>query len=92
MRFVVLAVGVGALGVSQPADVGWPMHGGTNNIRHSPLTQINRSNVRQLRQAWTYDSKDAFEGSEMQSHPVVLDGTVYVTTPTMKVAAIDAAT
>ena len=28
----------------------------------------------------------------MQSHPVVVDGTLYVTTPSMKVAAIDAAT
>jgi quinoprotein glucose dehydrogenase len=68
------------------------MHGGTNNIRYSPLTLINTRNVTELRLAWTYDSNDAFPGSEMQSHPVVVDGTVYVTTPTMKVAAIDAAT
>ena len=68
------------------------MHGGDLNIRYSPLTQINTGNVRQLQVAWTWDGKDAFEASEMQSHPVVVDGTVYVTTPTMKVAAIDAAT
>jgi quinoprotein glucose dehydrogenase len=92
MRLLALALLVGAVGLAQTADVGWPMHGGLNNIRYSSLTQINQTNVARLRVAWTYDAKDAFTGSEMQSHPVVVDGTVYVTTPTMKVAAVDAAT
>jgi quinoprotein glucose dehydrogenase len=91
-RLLALALSAGAVGCAQPGNTGWPMHGGTNNIRYSPLTLINTRNVSELRLAWTYDSKDAFPGSEMQSHPVVVDGTVYVTTPTMKVAAIDAAT
>ena len=68
------------------------MHGGENNARYSPLKQINRQNVTQLKVAWTYDSHDAFKGSEMQSHPVVVDGVLYATTPTMKVVAVDAAT
>jgi quinoprotein glucose dehydrogenase len=91
-RLLAVALSAGAVGCTQPGDTGWPMHGGTNNIRYSPLSQISTRNVQLLRLAWTYDSNDAFPGSEMQSHPVVLDGTVYVTTPTMKVAAIDAAT
>lgn len=91
VSFLVLCAGT-ALAVAQIPDRGWPMHGGTDNIRYSPLTQINKANVSQLTVAWTYDSKDAFPGSEMQSHPVVMDGTVYVTTPSMKVAAVDAAT
>ena len=90
-------VGVAALAVLAgltPAqrDVEWPMHGGVDNIRYSPLTQINRENVTSLRVAWTYDSHDAFKGSEMQSNPVVVDGTLYATTPTLKVVAVDAAT
>src|SRR5262245_38809649 len=76
----------------QPADDGWPMHGGVDNIRYSPLTQINRQNVSRLQVAWTYDSHDAFKGSEMQSNPVVVDGFLYVTTPTMKVVALNAET
>ena len=40
-----------------------------DNIRYSPLTQINRDNVAQLQVAWTYDSHDAFKASEMQSNP-----------------------
>lgn len=68
------------------------MHGGENNARYSSLAQINRRNVGQLTVAWTYDSHDAFKGSEMQSQPVVVDGVLYATTPTLKVVALDAAT
>src|SRR5436190_8281151 len=75
-----------------PSDTAWPVNGGVDNIRYSPLTQINRRNVAQLKVAWTYDSHDAFKGSEMQSNPIVVDGVLYVTTPTMKVVAVDAAT
>src|SRR5689334_6567648 len=72
-------------------DVPWPMNGGIDNIRYSPLKEINRENVSQLQVAWTYDSKDSFRASEMQSNPVVVDGVLYVTTPTLKVVAVDAA-
>ena len=62
---------VSAQGVN---EAGWPIHGGVDNIRYSPLTQINRDNVSKLQVSWTYDSHDAFKGSEMQSNPVVVDG------------------
>src|SRR5215813_9860916 len=78
------------LGVSP--DVEWPVNGGPGNIRYSPLTQVDRTNVAKLEVAWTYDSHDAFKGSEMQSNPVVVGGVLYATTPTMKVIALDAAT
>src|SRR4051812_45698679 len=68
------------------------MHGGVDNIRYSPLAQVTRDNVAQLQVAWTYDSGDAFKGSEMQSNPIVADGVLYATTPTLKVVAVDAAT
>ncbi len=87
-----LAVGVFAASLAPATDTDWPMHGGVNNIRYSALSQINRSNVAGLTVAWTYDSHDAFKGSEMQSNPVVVDGVLYATTPTMRVVALDAAT
>jgi quinoprotein glucose dehydrogenase len=68
------------------------VNGGVDNIRYSPLAQINRDNVSRLKVAWTYDSHDAFKGSEMQSNPIVVDGVLYVTTPTLKVVAVNAAT
>ena len=73
-------------------DADWPINGGVDNIRYSPLTQINRDNVAKLQVAWTYDSHDAFKASEMQSNPVVVDGVLYVTTPTLKVVAVNAET
>jgi len=74
-----------------PADVDWPVNGGVDGIRYSPLTEITRDNVGQLQVAWSYDSGDAFEGSEMQANPIVVDGVLYATTPALKVIALDAA-
>src|SRR5712672_3445036 len=76
----------------QNIDSAWPINGGVDNIRYSPLTQINRDNVSTLQVAWTYDSHDAFKASEMQSNPVVVDGVLYATTPTLKVVAVNAGT
>ena len=77
---------------AQAANVDWPVNGGPYNIRYSSLTQINRQNVKRLAVAWTYDSGDAFKGSEMQSNPIVVGGLLYATTPKMRVVALDAAT
>jgi quinoprotein glucose dehydrogenase len=74
------------------ADVQWPMNGGPDNIRHSPLTQITRENVGRLKVAWSYDAHDAFKDSEMQSNPIVVDGVLYATTPKLRVVALDALT
>ena len=89
MRFAAVAILAAA---AAAADVSWPVHGGVGNMHYSPLTQVTRANVSQLRVAWTYDSHDAFKGSEMQSNPIVVDGVLYATTPTLKVVAIDAGT
>lgn len=74
------------------ADTNWPVNGGPYNIRYSNLTQVDRGNVGQLQVAWSYDSHDSFKDSEMQSNPIVVDGTLFATTPTMHVVALDAAT
>ncbi len=59
---------------------------------HSPLAQINRSNVAQLEVAWRYDAglpESAF--SEIQCNPIVIDGVLYATAPRSEVFALDAA-
>jgi len=81
-----------AAAAQRAPDAEWTVNGGVDNIRYSPLAQINRGNVARLAVAWTYDSHDAFRGSEMQSNPIVVDGVLYATTPTLKVVAIDART
>jgi len=88
----VLLLGAFAVAASRETNVEWAVNGGQGNARYSPLTGINKSNVSKLHVAWTYDSQDAFTGSEMQSNPIVVDGLLYVTTPTLKVVALDAAT
>lgn len=71
---------------------GWSVYGGGNeSIRYSTLDQINRENVSRLKEVWRYDTGDAFEGSEMQCNPIMIDGKLYVTTPKLRVLALDAA-
>ena len=66
----------------------WPAYGGgPQQIRYSPLTQINRTNVTQLAVAWTYDTG---EPGAMQTQPVVVDGVLYGYTPTHKTFALKA--
>jgi quinoprotein glucose dehydrogenase len=94
--FSIIASIAGALSIAFAAatgsDTDWPANGGAGNARYSTLAQITSANVGELQTAWTYDSHDAFKGSEMQSNPIVVDGVLYATTPTMKVVALDAAT
>jgi quinoprotein glucose dehydrogenase len=69
-------------------DVDWPVYGGRNSDRYSPLAQINRSNVVDLELAWRFDSG---EPGESQTHPLVVDRTFFGYTPDLDVIALDAA-
>ncbi len=69
------------------------MYGGNPaGTRHSDLKQINRGNASSLQVAWTFDTGDATEKSEMQCNPIVVDGVLYATTPRLRLIALDAAT
>ncbi|MCQ6959344.1 PQQ-binding-like beta-propeller repeat protein [Mucilaginibacter aquariorum] len=73
----------------------WPQYKGSNeNIHYSSLTEVDTTNVKQLQVAWTYHTRDADSAnhSQIQCNPIVVDGTMYGTTPKMKLFAIDAAT
>ena len=71
----------------------WPNVGNDKRgTRYSTLDQINRENVKQLKVAWTYHTKDATETSTIECTPVVADGRMFVTTVTSKVVALDPAT
>jgi quinoprotein glucose dehydrogenase len=71
--------------------VNWSAYGGgVEDIRYSSLNQINRANVKSLKVAWTFDTGDAFHGSEFQCNPLVIDGVLYATTPKLNVVALDA--
>ncbi len=75
---------------AKPSDRGWPAYGGgPEQIRYSTLAQINRSNVKELQQAWIYDSG---ETGGLQTQPIVVDGVLYGVTPRHKTFALRAAT
>jgi len=79
--------------VSTTAFRDWRVRGGdTGGTRYSALAQITKENVAKLEVAWTYDTKDHFRNSEMQCNPIVIGRTLYVTSPKMRVIALDAAT
>lgn len=81
-----------AQGPKPGAAKDWSIYGGgPESIRYSSLRQINRQNVRNLKIAWTFDSGDAYAGSEMQCNPLVVDGVLYATTPKANVIALNAA-
>lgn len=93
----VLATALLALGACSagpdPSYRDWRAYGGgPENIQYSALDQINRENVHRLEVAWEYDTGDAFTGSEMQCNPIVIDGTLFATTPRLRLVALDAAT
>ena len=79
-----------SLGKPRRANVDWPVYGGQVEGQHySPLTQINRKNVTQLKVQWTYDTGE--EGI-VETNPLVVGRVLYAYTPTEKVIALDAAT
>jgi quinoprotein glucose dehydrogenase len=80
----------------------WPVYAGSNGaLRWSPLDRIDRSNAGKLQVAWRWRSPDrevrlaktglaaAFAN---ESTPIMVGGTLYVSTSLSQVAAIDAAT
>jgi quinoprotein glucose dehydrogenase len=74
-------------------DVDWPVYrGDPRGNQYAAIAQIHAANVHRLRPAWVYRTGDATDRSTMHVNPVVVNGTMYVTTPALKAVALDAAT
>src|SRR5580692_5333675 len=72
------------------STTGWPVYnGGLDGDHYSKLAQINRTNVQQLKVAWTFDTG---EKGGLQDNPLVIGQTLYAFTASQKVLALDAAT
>jgi quinoprotein glucose dehydrogenase len=73
------------------AEHDWPAYGGgPAGTRYSDLKQINRTNVKQLAVAWSYDTADG--AGDPQTQPILVDGVLYGVTPRHKAIALDGAT
>ena len=74
-------------------DQDWPNAGGDKGCsRYSTLSQISRRNVKALQVAWTYHTGDAGKDTTIECTPIVIGGVMFLTTPTCRVAALDADT
>lgn len=73
----------------------WPAYsGGKGAAQYSPIDQINRENVQELKVAWKFATGDADPNnkSQIQCNPIIIDGILYGSSPKLKIFAVDAAT
>jgi glucose dehydrogenase len=63
-------------------------HGDAGSRRYSALAQIDRGNVKNLRVAWTYHSRDG--SGNIQCNPIVVDGVMFAPTVGRAIVALDA--
>jgi quinoprotein glucose dehydrogenase len=74
----------------------WPNYGNDKGgQRFSPLTAINRSNVKSLKVAWTFRTGDAYAPSDgskptqFEATPLYVDGTLFFATPLGRIIALE---
>jgi quinoprotein glucose dehydrogenase len=78
-----------------PGDIEWPAYGrDAGGSRFSPLAQIDRANVAALAPAWTAHTGEATRGGaaaegSFEATPIVVDGTMYLSTPSGRVLALE---
>lgn len=77
----------------------WPVYGGdVYGSRYLSASAINRENVHQLEAAWTYRTRETEpeyateRRASFQATPIMVDGTLYLSTPLGRVIALDPAT
>src|SRR5262245_11161809 len=91
-----IAVSIFGQSSSGPQDGSWPFYGhDAGGARFSPLTQIRRETVDRLTVAWTYHTGDLSDGTRgrqrggFEATPLVVDGTMFLTTGFNRVIALD---
>lgn len=106
-RFLTALALAGTLsGCTEPNGSGmveWPAYGGDpGGMKYSPLADIRRDNVTRLTLAWTWetgeqaipetDSTRAARPGLFQNTPIMVNDTLYVSTPFNRVVALDPST
>ena len=73
--------------------VEWGIYrGDKKGNQFAELAQINAANVHRLRPVWEYHTGDAGERTSTYANPIMIDGRVYVSTPSLNAACINAET
>jgi quinoprotein glucose dehydrogenase len=88
---IICLAGHTAAGQSKKAYTTWSDYAGSpDSMQYSALTEINRSNVAQLAEAWFYPVPG--EPERIVFNPLVVDDVMYVAGPKNVVVALDAVT
>lgn len=91
---VIFSCGPNEEGTYQTGE-NWPVYlGDKESSQYSPLEQVNKENVKDLEVAWEFRTGDIEEkkNTQIQCNPIIINGVLYGSTPTLKVFALDAAT
>jgi quinoprotein glucose dehydrogenase len=83
--------------VAGPEADEWPAYGrDPGGARFSPLADIDRSNVTKLEVAWTFRTGhlgiETGNDPRFEPSPIVVDGSLYLTTPLGQLITLDPAT
>lgn len=96
IRFLVilslLVIGVfgGCQGNLNISPKEWSIYGGSKkNNRFAPLYQITKENVKQLSKVWEFQSGDADRNTQIQTNPILVNGTLYSVSPKLKLIALE---
>ena len=95
MRLIAGLLFIGIFGFyTAPEFTDWEgYHGGDNRNHYSPLSQINVSNDKNLKLAWSYASGGADtvnQTTQMQCNPIIIQGIMYGVSAGSQAFAIDA--
>jgi quinoprotein glucose dehydrogenase len=102
-RIASIVLGLAACGPAaaerSDAQGEWPVYGrDAGGTRYSPLNQIERGNVGSLTVAWTYRTREAEPefaargDPTLEVTPLMVDGTLFLSTPLGRVIALDPVT
>ena len=93
---VLVVISAASLHSQIASDTEWPNYGNDpGGMRYSPLSQVNRDNVSKLKLAWTFHTGDISDGthnrrrSGFEATPILVDGTLFLTTGFNRVIALD---
>lgn len=70
----------------------WRMYSSDHfGSKYSPLDQINRENVKNLKLAWSFKTGDmrTSPATTIECNPIIIQGIIYLTTPGLKAVALD---
>jgi len=91
---VMLIIACQSDGPSIVDDPNWSHYlGDKESSQFKYFDQINSTNAKKLKVAWTYNSGiDTSQQTQIQTNPLVIDGVMYGVSPLLHLFALDAAT